>query len=323
MSELQISIPFPFFVSKGWPEPKYQLYRLDSSQGRRYYRFDEEGNVVWHFSVTTMLHATLPTAPQLIKWIAEKGYEESQEEMNDKADYGTLLHILCQRIIVLGKMTQEHIKAEVLDFAEKNKIEIKIIESWLPGLKSDLLSFVQFVVDYKIKPLAVEPILASAKYGFAGAIDLPCEMTITEDGLDYEDVYKTGKRKGQPREVKKEVVIKAVIDIKSGRKGFWESHEIQLHCYKHLIEENFPHIKVDRLYNWSPKDWRDYPTYNLKDQTYAKSASKIPHLVEIYKTDFAQKDQYVKEIKGEIDIDNGAIPNVYFTHINDYVKGRK
>jgi hypothetical protein len=126
-------------------------------------------------------------------------------------------------------------------------------------IQKDLLAWAQFVNEHEVKPIAIEVTLLSRIFGVAGTIDLVCEM-----------LWK-GKK------------VFALVDLKSGRNGFHESHELQLHGYRLMWNENFPEHIIDRVFNWSPKAWEKAPTYTLKDQTESPAAGKIPHLVEIFK----------------------------------------
>jgi hypothetical protein len=78
---------------------------------------------------------------------------------------------------------------------------------------------------------------------------------------------KSGPNKGQLKQVNIEKEVIAIVDFKSGRKGFWESHEIQLKAYQWMVDENYPDLKVEKVFNWSPKDWKSKPTYTLTRQT--------------------------------------------------------
>ena len=148
-----------------------------------------------------------------------------------------------------------------------------------------MLAFAQFVKDYNVKPLAIEIGLVHPDYHFAGCVDLPCIMTDP----------KTGKQ------------FAAIVDFKSGRKGFYEEHELQLHLYKEMWNVNFPDVPVERVFNFSPKDWRTKPTYNLKDQTDAPSQEKLPHLLALAAIADASRDNDMTIIRGILDLDNGKI----------------
>ena len=63
------------------------------------------------------------------------------------------------------------------------------------------------------------------------------------------------------------VRVKGIIDLKSGKKGFYDSHVIQLNMYRKLWNENFPSIPIHHIYNWAPKDWREDVGYSFVSHT--------------------------------------------------------
>lgn len=250
----------------------YNVYRVSTSQGRLYYRF-EGRKPKFFISLTTMIKATMPTAEHLIKWMCDMGYDEAKRYARERADYGTAMHI------------------EIGNFITSREVNMKRIEDlypqWADDLKSDLLAFAQFVKDYSVVPMAIEVVLTSKK-GYATCIDLVCSMVIKVDGKS-EEVFKSGPRKGEQKDIKVDKEIVGLINFKSGRKGFHEENEVQLQFEKMLFEENYPEIKVDRIYNWSPKEWRDGPSYNLKDQTESVNLKKIPHILGMAKIELMKR----------------------------------
>jgi beta-xylosidase len=101
--------------------------------------------------------------------------------------------------------------------------------------------------------------------------------------------------------------VLAIIDWKTGKHGFYRSHEAQLHMYKLLVEENFPEIAEKheiRLYNWAPKEWEneDDAKYTFKDQTESKEALKILNYIALFKVDHKDYEPKIKIINGKLRI---------------------
>lgn len=298
---------------KRQPEP---IYRMDSKGYRYYYRFDEKGEPQFYTSVTTMIKNTLPTSTHLINWKVEKGANDAEREMLERATYGTFLHTVCGTLLMTGRYNLDDLQKELDAFCLTEKITPK--PGWVDDLKKDVLAFAQFMIDKNVKPLAVEVILYHPKDGYAGALDLVLEMDDEQKGF-FGETYLSGTNKGQPKETKRIVRVNAILDIKSGRKGFYESHEIQLKAYKEMWDIHFPDVKIDRLYNWSPKDYRGAtPSYNLKDQTDSKNMNKLPSLVELAKIEESKRNNVVTVIGGSIDLTkglDGIISEISFTDL--------
>ena len=286
------------------PQP---IYRLNGTSKRYYYTFDEKILPIFYTSVTTMIKQTMPTSPHLIKWIADLGYEESRNYAQERADYGTFMHIEIAELLISRRYDTDKLKKKLKAYIEEHKLPVDFINH-ADELKKDMLAFAQFMVDCKVKPLAIEIVLAHPTDGYAGAIDLVCEMEMYISEHRGE-IYKTGVNKGKPRKTKELEKFRAIIDFKSGRKGFYEEHEVQLQSYAEMWQIHFPNKKVDRVFNWSPKEWRNAPTYNLKDQTQARSRAKLQYLVELNRIEMSKRSNAVTIIEGVLDIDKGIDNN--------------
>lgn len=263
-------------------EPPYKVWQLNSKGHRYYYKYDENGTPEFYPSVTTILSQTMPQSPFLIKWIADKGVDEAERYKAERAAYGTFMHAQFEELIINRVYDLDGLKAKLKDYIENNKLPADFIY-YADDLKKDVLAFAQFVLDYDVKPLAVEIALVHPIYNYAGMIDLPCTM-LEKPG--------SGER------------INAIVDFKSGRKGFYEEAEIQLHLYKMMWNDNFPDIQIERVFNFSPKDWRKKPTYNLKDQTDSPNAKKIPYLLELAAIEDEKRDNTFTAVTGEIRLDS-------------------
>ena len=313
-----------FFNEDALQEQPEPVYRLDSSGHRYYYTFDEFGEPRFFVSVTTLIKQTLPTSPSLVKWIAEMGYEESQRFAQERAHYGTFMHAQLAELIITRSYNLNLIRERLRMFIESEQLPGDFM-GYADDFKKDILAFAQFMKDTDLKPLAIEIVLTNPEDGYAGAIDLVAELTIEEKGF-FGEVYKTGANAGKPKETKQQRRIRAIIDFKSGRKGFFPEYEIQLHAYKKMWNMNFEAHPVEKVFNWSPKDWRGKtPTYNFKDQTDIKNAKKLPYLVELARIEDEKRDNIVVSCSGIIDLDNpnGLENNVTELSLAEVVKKRK
>lgn len=285
-----------YFNADALKEPDYKIYRLDTDGWRYYYRF-EDGKPEFYPSVTTMLRNVMPTPYGLLQWYAQNGMEAATEKRDLAAAYGTFMHSQFERLIINRKYDFDNSANVLRGYMERENIPERVFGEWSERIRKDVLAFAQFVKDYNVRPLAVEIGLVSSRYHYAGCVDLPCVMT-DKKGKEYT----------------------AIVDFKSGRKGFYEDCELQLELYRMMWEENFG-IKVDKIYNFAPKDWRKEPTYTLKDQTDSKNLEKIPHILALAAIEDEKRDNVVTIVKGSIDLDsdNGFDNNVLTLSLADVI----
>lgn len=270
-----------FFDKNALIEPPYKVYQLNSKGYRYYYRYDESGQPIFYPSVTTILNQTLPKPYNLVSWIADKGMEEAERIKAERAAYGTFMHSQFEELLINRTYCLDELKGRLKDFIDQQHLAADFIY-YADELKKDMLSFAQFVIDYDVRPMAVEIALVHPYKNYAGMIDCPCTMK-AKIGSDER--------------------INAIVDFKSGRKGFYEGCEIQLHLYKDMWNENFPQHQITRLFNFAPKDWRKKPTYNLKDQTDSENAKKIPSLLEIAAIEDGKRENTFTATYGDINLD--------------------
>ena len=271
-----------FFDEKTLIEPPYKVWQLNSKGHRYYYRYDDAGNPEFFPSVTTILSQTLPKAPHLINWIANKGIEEAERYKGERAAYGTFMHAAFEELLINRAYDLDGLKGKLKEYIEVYRLPDDFIY-YADDLKKDVLAFAQFVLDYDVRPLAVEIALVHPYYKYAGMIDCPCTMRAKIGSDDR---------------------INAIVDFKSGRKGFYEESEIQLGMYRDMWNVNFEKFPVTRIFNFSPKDWRKRPSYNLKEQTDSPNIRKIPYLLEIAAIEDEKKDNTFTSVNGMVLLDN-------------------
>lgn len=288
-----------YFNADALREPPYRVFQLNSEGHRYYYRFNEKGEPEFYPSVTTLLKQVMPTPQHLLDWMMANGKEGATEKRDLAAAYGTFMHIQFEQLIINRRYDFDSVPAVLLGYMERENLPEKVFNEWLPKIRKDVLAFAQFVRDYTVRPLAIEIGLVHPVYRFAGCIDLPCMMRDPKTGKDFT----------------------AIVDFKSGRKGFFEEHELQLHLYCMMWNENYPDVPVSRVFNFSPKDWRTKPTYNLKEQTDSVNAAKIPHLLALAAIEDEKRDNTLTIVRGVLDFDNGKITdNVLTLSLSELIK---
>lgn len=288
-----------YFNADALKEPAYRLFQLNSDGHRYYYRFNDAGEPEFYPSVTTLLKQVMPTPPALLDWMIANGKDGSTEKRDLAAAYGTFMHGEFEKLIINRRYDFDSVPAALLAYMERENLPEKVFAEWLPKIRKDVLAFAQFVKDWNVKALAVEIGLYHPKYHYAGCLDLPCVMTDPKTANTFT----------------------AIVDFKSGRKGFFEEHELQLHLYREMWNVHYPDKPVTRVFNFSPKDWRKTPTYNLKDQTDSVNAKKLPYLLALATIEDEKRDNTLTIVRGVLDLDKGKIAdNILTLSLADLIK---
>jgi hypothetical protein len=261
--------------------PAELLYRSDKFKDRYYFRRPEGSPPVGYLSMTSFVKKALPTSPYLLKWYQTHG-AQADEMRDERSEYGTILHIVCVRTVINGGGSFREIRETFREAAKAT--EGANVEQWEEDGVRDVLAFLTFVVETEVEILAAEYPVYSDKYGLAGCLDFVVRI-------------KFGR-----------VKVNAIVDLKSGRKGFYESHEAQLHGYKTVWNEDpyrrevFP---VTHVFNWRPSAWRDIPKYELKNQTESIFAETIEHRMELARLEgWVDPPKFRQVIDGEFTLEN-------------------
>jgi hypothetical protein len=253
--------------------PDYTLRRVNTAQGR-FYLAEEK----MYISVTSLIDMTTRQDEGLIRKMSDMGYDKWMQFLNERASYGTIMHILIAEFLEHGYIDFDLLGHRVVVLFEQYNIPKNKYFIFYEDLCQDLLAFCKFAAEYKVQPLAIELPLISKTHQFGGTLDLVCKMIVQEKGY-FGEVYKTGERKGQPKESTKDLEIYGIVDFKSGRNGFTDKHADQLMLCEMLLKENYDEFLNSkmpvRLFNWAPKAWRSEPSYTLKDQSMTTSLSVI------------------------------------------------
>ena len=288
-----------FFDKNALIEPQFPVYQLNTKGYRYYYKYDEQGEPQFFPSVTTILSQTMPESPFLKQWRDKLGAEAADRYRDERAAYGTFMHGLFGELLINRSIDLDDIQEKLKVYIEQKQLPVDFI-FYADDLKKDVLAFAQWVADYDVRPLAIEIALVSELKHYAGMIDLVCTLNTKE-----------GRKT-------------AIVDFKSGRNGFTEEHELQLHLYRDMWQENFPEHPIDKVFNFSPKDWRkEKPTYNFKDQTESEMASVRDDILNIAAVKDNQRENRFTATYGTINLDELDLSkNICSLTLADVVKSK-
>ncbi len=301
--------------------PDYSVGRVSYGHGRSYIRITDgqlEEPFVLYTSLTTAINTCSPMEQPLLEWYVKNGIDGAARLLKEAQNYGTLMHMAIGDYLINNFFDFDGAEDRVRTYCLTIKLEYT--SEWHKKLKYDLAAFIAFAQAHNIKPMGIEYVLLSQR-GYGTLIDLVCEMDVEEKGF-FGEVYKSGSNAGQPKESKRTVRKIAIINFKSGRHGFYRSNGIQAICEKELFEENFPDVRIDCAFNWSPKEWIISPDWNLKDWTGEIDSTEIDAVLALAKVRFAEKAINKKYVNiSNIGISTRPIAdNITITNVYDYCK---
>lgn len=253
-----MEIILPYWLSNEMAAPSYRLRRLNHG-GARWYEKDG----TFYLSVTSLIAKYLPTPYALIHWRGDVGNAEADRIARETADYGTFFHIQAAKILRGEKIPIDALPKLIAEFLASIGASYSA-DDFLEKAINDLFALVAFIDERDVKPLAIEMPLISEVDLIGGTLDLYCEMTFNK------------KR------------VAAIVDFKTGRKGFYDAHAYQLALLKRLWNENYPQKPVECVFNFAPKEWRkERPTFDLKEQTDNILEADLLDYLQIHKRHYA------------------------------------
>ena len=244
------------------------IYRIDS-KGKRYYLKYVDEKPVLRASVTSIISKYHPMSPYLLQWWCDNGYEKAKAILKERSLYGTLDHILWAKLLLHNNidLSEAGIKQELFNLCEKENIEFTYdFKTWHKMIKQDMIGFVKWVQDYKIKPWFIELSLHGGKS--SGTADLGCQATFK--------IYNRSTKKYD------EATKNILVDWKSGRSGFYDFYAIQLQGYWDLVKEIIPSVPFEGIWSYGCKDFRlpigsSVVPYNFENQTDNPVCKKWKH----------------------------------------------
>jgi hypothetical protein len=296
--------PFDFLNEEVLSKPAYTVRRLTAYGTKRFYFVSNMDGVTVYASGTTMISDGYPEDNRFLEeWRIKQRLmgKDPDEVAAYRADYGTILHVFYGEFFKGNVIDLSNLMNSLqdVDFRMSEERVRQIVSENTREFQKDILSLVAWVKDYNVKPLAVELMLKSDGMMVATAIDLICEIDLEVKGF-WGEVYKSGAKKGQARETKKVLRVPAVVDFKSGKKGFYDKHALQLGINKRLVEEEYPELGEVRIFNFSPKDWKTTPSYNFKEQTDNPVLEYLDDVISIGRRRHLGKSKEISSIQGEV-----------------------
>ena len=241
-------------------EPEFYLWRYDAGNDRFYMRLAQDGTILSHYlSVTAFCKMSLSTSPHLIDWMLKHG-DQAVNIRDERAAYGTLLHKLAVNGILTQRVSFQEAREHALIEANTTGFPGMAMK-WQMDVCADLCAFFLFYKEKVTDIIGLEFPVASDTFGLGGTIDII-------------GMVRFNRR-----------VVPAVIDVKSGRKGFWEAHELQLQVYKKIWNEMFPNLPVSHVFNWAPAAWKTVPKYKFVNQTDSKYSTTVVSRMRIAKNE--------------------------------------
>jgi hypothetical protein len=258
--DVRLIVP-SFFDANALREGPRKLYRYERG-GDRYYAVMQPAVTLFP-SVTTVIKRTTPMPPPLLKWISDYGQRKAEQIRDERAAYGTLMHILFGELAINKEFDLDSLVGRVNAHAAKMHLNIDA-KDWAEDLAADLYGFSDFLTSREVEVLGVEVALASEKLGYAGCLDLVCRMKIW---------------------VGKWVTKLCYLDWKSNRNQFFEESIIQGHAYAPLWNEAFPEFPIECVCLYGAKRWDETTKdrFRFKDVTDEQVGTLFPNLLEQFR----------------------------------------
>jgi hypothetical protein len=275
-------------------DSSYYFRRFDHNGTRFYYqvRKNDNGNysVNWYRGVTSIIGNAITQSEldSLMNWAAEMG-DNFHKARNYPAWFGTIMHELAGRYFIALRSGSDNEKI-YHDLDETNRyiddiivdnnwnVPQEIRDRWYGRARHNMLCIKRFCDEHNVSVIAIELPVVHEDWHVAGTIDAVVKMEIEVKGY-FGEVYKTGERKGEPKETKIKKEITAIVDFKfpSGN-SIYHKYAVQLEFYKQILESKFD-ISIDKIYNLRPMNNSKTYNFDLVDQTDVVSFNEMQALL--------------------------------------------
>ena len=184
--------------------------------------------IVWKASIT-WVSSYLVKDTSLTKWVASKGYDESQAEMQAKGDRGSRIHQACEQLVKTGSVKMSD------KFLDKGK---GIEKELTPDEYENVMFFRSWLIEKQPKILFVERMVEDqdGKYNIAGTVDLGVEIN--------------GK--------------KTIVDIKTG--NHYMEHDMQVSAYRYCLGKGWEDADMMALHLGRKLNKKGYREIEIEDR---------------------------------------------------------
>lgn len=295
----------------------------------------------WGLGVTTCIGWTEPNLGfnALENWKTKMRVQgiDPDAYAKEKQQYGTTMHFLFSQFLKEEVFTKKKFKEECRRLMVKHQVFANstidfILDKYHVHLFHALIGFSKFISDYQVEPIATELIVEDEANWVKTPIDLLCHVVQpikVKAEVESGEFYKRGEKKGQPKMVTKTFVVPekkvAIVDFKSGVKGFYDAHYYQLQWGKDMLKETY-NIEADLVMNYSPNAemGTDYKVKeqsgNLKLDLYLTGMKFTSNLHLMNKFDKGLKNLYDDTNLDQVLNIKGITPNDQYAHIEgDYI----
>lgn len=329
--EIEIEVVTPeYAVNKNYKP----MYRFNKS-GKRFYYDMIDGEIKLFPSVTTTKGEMMPFSTHVLKYLIKRegGVDEYDDFMDAAQCYGTALHICMSHYLKSGGTRKERsihkdtIRDIVYQLCEKERIPSHEYKYWTHMIRKDMTCLKHFLRDYDFEPLYIEypGYYSKGDVRFAGAIDLIGYMTIEEkikkevpSGEFYQKDTKSGAKKGDPKMVTVTEIVKkkmlAIVDWKSGKKGFYKDQAVQLKMYAMIVKQHLG-LEAECLYNVTPNETST--NYKLKERSEDVSDAKLEAMLNTFFMDYKETETVPAFSTGDVINDDTEFITI---NIKDYLK---
>jgi hypothetical protein len=264
--------------------PSYILSRVSDGETRMYCKEGLRGeHFTWYPGVTAVNDAVVPNTG-LMWWYLKHGIAQAKRYRDERCSFGSLMHRCFADVVFSGKIDYDTLPAIITAHFDIEHLRYNLLE-WTEELSKDLTSFAWWVKTANVVFHAIEIPVCSDILHIATQVDFICEMDWKVKGFFGEE-YKSGPRKGEPKETTKIVRALGIGDAKSKLKANKDdkdasftspkSNAVQLAFCDALVKENFPDLYAQYehvvLFNWHPVNWRTEPDAHIVNQS-----DKIPY----------------------------------------------